>query len=148
VAVANRNPRPNANPGNPGVAPAPPPPPPPQTASNSFEEEIKRSVGKPPPAAAGADPGAGSTAQFDRGAAAAALGAVNVQACKKGDGPTGSGHVSITFSPSGAVSNVVADQPPFQGTAVGGCVAAKFRTARVPAFGGAAQKVGKSFSIN
>jgi predicted Zn finger-like uncharacterized protein len=153
VAVANvgrPNNRPNPNTNNPGVgAPPPPPPPPQQTASNSFEDEMKKSLGKAPPAATGGgETGGGSSAQFDRGAAAAALGAVNVQACKKGDGPTGSGHVSITFSPNGSVSNVVADQPPYQGTAVGGCVAAKFRSARVPAFGGAAQKVGKSFSIN
>jgi predicted Zn finger-like uncharacterized protein len=145
--------RTNANPGNasPGVG-APPPPPPatekPSQQPSSFEDAIKKSVAAAPaPAPAGND-NSGSSAQFDRGAAAAALGAVNVQSCKKPDGPTGSGHVSITFAPNGSVSNVVADQPPYQGTAVGGCVAAKFRTARVPAFGGGAQRVGKSFSLN
>ena len=56
--------------------------------------------------------------------------------------------MSITFAPNGSVSNVTADQPPFAGTAVGGCVAAKFRAARVPAFSGGSVKVGKSFSIN
>ncbi len=153
VAVARNNtPRP-PSPGNGGgnsLAAPPPPPPPPATHQDSFEKAISDSVGKPPPAAAGGggDTSGGGSAPFDRGAAAAALGAVNVQACKKGDGPTGQGHVSITFMPNGSVGKVEADQPPYQGTGVGGCVAAKFRSARVPAFGGSAQKVGKSFSIN
>ena len=90
----------------------------------------------------------GSTAPFDRGAAAAALGAVNVASCKKSDGPTGSGHVSITFGSNGQVQTAVVDSPPFEGTSVGGCVAGKFRAAHVPGFSGGAQRVGKSFTIN
>jgi hypothetical protein len=89
-----------------------------------------------------------ASAPFDRGAAAAALGSVNVASCKKPDGPTGSGHVSVTFSPDGSVQSAVVDQPPFAGTAVGGCVASKFRGARIPAFSGSTVKVGKSFVIN
>jgi hypothetical protein len=89
-----------------------------------------------------------ASAPFDRGAAAASLGAVKVASCKKPDGPTGSGHVSVTFSPDGSVQSAVVDQPPFAGTPVGGCVAGKFRGARVPAFGGGNVKVGKSFVIN
>ncbi len=90
----------------------------------------------------------GGTAPFDRGAAAAALGAVNVASCKKSDGPTGSGHVSITFGSNGQVQTAVVDSPPFEGTSVGGCVAGKFRAAHVPSFSGGAQRVGKSFTIN
>ncbi|MCL2724358.1 MAG: zinc-ribbon domain-containing protein [Polyangiaceae bacterium] len=89
-----------------------------------------------------------TTAPFNRGAAAAALGNVNVQACKKPDGPTGSGHVIVTFNPDGTVGTAVVDGGPFPGTAVGGCVAGKFRSAHVPAFAGGPQPVGKSFSIN
>jgi hypothetical protein len=85
---------------------------------------------------------------FDRGAAAGALGSVNVASCKKPDGPTGSGHVSVTFGGDGSVVSAVVDQPPFAGTAVGGCVAGKFRGARVPSFSGGNVKVGKSFTIN
>ena len=99
------------------------------------------------PAAAPAAAG-GSTDPFDRGAAAGALGAVDVSGCKKGDGPTGPGHVSITFGPSGSVSTAIVDQPPYAGTSVGGCVAGKFRGARVPPFAGGPTKVGKSFVIN
>jgi hypothetical protein len=112
----------------------------------SLAEALDQSVGGPktapaPAAAADAPP-------FDRGAAAAALSAVNVQSCKKADGPTGPGHVKVTFAPNGTVSSAVADTPPYQGTPVGGCVAAKFRGAKIPAFSGSAQGVGKSFTIN
>jgi predicted Zn finger-like uncharacterized protein len=115
--------------------------------SSSLDDMMKKAAGNtggpsaPPPSSA-------STAQFDRGAAAGALGAVNVASCKKGDGPTGAGHVSVTFAPDGSVATAVVDQPPFAGTAVGGCVAGKFRGARVPPFAGGSVKVGKSFVIN
>jgi hypothetical protein len=95
----------------------------------------------PPPAAPYA------TAPFDRGAAAASLGAVYVHPCKRPDGPTGSGHVTVTFSPDGSVQSAVVDQPPFAGTAVGACVAGRFRGARVPAFCCCNVTVGKSFVI-
>jgi hypothetical protein len=116
------------------------------SGAGSLADAIAQSAsgGAPAPAAAPA----AATAPFDRGAAAAALGAVNVSSCKKSDGPTGSGHVSVTFSPDGSVSTAVVDQPPFAGTAVGGCVAGKYRGARVPAFSGGNVKVGKSFMIN
>jgi predicted Zn finger-like uncharacterized protein len=91
-----------------------------------------------------------SAAPFDRGAAGAAMSgaAAAAQSCKKPDGPTGGGHVKVTFAPNGSVSSAVADAPPFAGTAVGGCVAAKFRAIHIPAFAGSAQGVGKSFTIN
>jgi hypothetical protein len=93
---------------------------------------------------------AASNAEFDRGAAAAALGNIanSVGSCKKPGGPTGDGHVQITFSPDGSVRSAIVDQPPFAGTAVGGCVAGKFRGAHVPAFSGGPIPVGKRFSIN
>jgi hypothetical protein len=92
--------------------------------------------------------GGGSTAPFDRGAAQGALGGVNVQSCKKPDGPTGSGHVKITFGPDGSVSSAVVDSGPYPGTPVGGCIAGKFRGAHVPPFSGGPVSVGKSFTIN
>ena len=114
--------------------------------AKSLADALKASAGggdsTPAPAAQS------SAAPFDRGAAAAALGSVSVGGCKKSDGPTGSGHVSITFAPSGNVQSAVVDQPPFAGTAVGGCVAGKFRGAHIPAFSGAAVHVGKSFTID
>ena len=139
-----------ANPGQPAAKPADPPAkPPPATPAQpgDFNGALAAAAGKPantpPPAAAPA-----STQPFDRGAAAASLGSVNVQSCKKPDGPTGSGHVTVTFSPDGSVASAVVDSGPFPGTAVGGCIAGKYRGARVPAFSGAPVRVGKSFSIN
>jgi predicted Zn finger-like uncharacterized protein len=120
----------------------------PQSAPpSSLDAMMKKAAGDPtgpstpPPSSAGSAP-------FDRGAAAGALGAVNVASCKRPDGPTGPGHVAVTFAPDGSVATAQVDQPPFAGTAVGGCVAGKFRGARVPAFSGGSVKVGKSFVIN
>ncbi|MDF2695756.1 MAG: virulence associated protein [Labilithrix sp.] len=107
---------------------------------------LSEAAGKKPDAPASG--GGGSTAPFDRGAAAAALGAVNVQSCKKADGPTGSGHVTVTFAPDGSVRSADIDGGPFPGTAVGGCIAGKYRGAHVPPFGGANVRVGKSFTLN
>lgn len=90
---------------------------------------------------------AGGGAPFDRGAAASALGAVSVQSCKRPDGPTGSGHVKVTFAPDGSASAATVNGP-FAGTDVGTCIEAKYRSARVPAFNGTPTNVGKSFTIN
>ena len=108
---------------------------------------LAEAAGKKPEAPSGGG-GSTSTAPFDRGAAAAALGSVNVQSCKKPDGPTGSGHVTVTFAPDGSVQSAVIDSGPFPGTPVGGCIAGKYRGAHVPAFGGAPVRVGKSFTVN
>jgi hypothetical protein len=135
-----------------GSAPTPPPAAAPEQPKapaqpKDLSAALGEAVGKKPdaPSAGG---GGGSTAPFDRGAAAAALGGVNVQSCKKGDGPTGAGHVTVTFSPDGSVQSAVIDSGPFPGTPVGGCIAGKYRGAHVPAFGGAAVRVGKSFTLN
>lgn len=126
----------------PTPAPAPAPPPPPKDLGAALQEAAGQKP-KPAPAAA-----AGTDAPFDRGAAAAALGGVNVQSCKKPDGPTGTGRVKVTFAPSGSVQTAVIDGAPFEGTPVGSCVAGKFRGARIPAFAGSAVTAGKSFTIN
>ena len=113
-----------------------------------FGSALAAAAGKPATEAPKDTGGGGSTAPFDRGAAQGALGGVNVQSCKKPDGPTGSGHVKITFAPNGSVSSAVVDSGPFPGTPVGGCIAGKFRGAHVPPFGGGPVSVGKSFTIN
>lgn len=119
---------------------SPPPP-------SDFNGALAAAAGKPsaPPSP---PPASGSTAPFDRGAASASLGSVNVQSCKKPDGPTGTGHVTVTFAPDGSVQSAVVDGGPYPGTAVGGCIAGKYRGARVPAFSGAPVRVGKTFAIN
>jgi predicted Zn finger-like uncharacterized protein len=99
----------------------------------------------PAPAAGGGD---GPT--FDRAAAISALSAAAsaAQSCKRADGPTGSGRIAVTFAPSGNATTANVEGPPFAGTPVGGCVAARFRGTRVPPFGGASVTVRKTFFIN
>jgi hypothetical protein len=102
----------------------------------------------PPPAAPA--PAATADQPFNMGEAKAKLGAIasSVQACKKGDGPTGSGRVVVTFAPSGAAQSAVVSGPPFEGTPTGACVSGRFRGAHVPSFTGSPFSVSKSFSIN
>jgi hypothetical protein len=85
---------------------------------------------------------------FDTAAAKTALGsaAANAGSCKTPDGPTGSGKVSVTFMPSGRATNTQVSGD-LAGTAVGGCVARLFRSAKVPAFSGEAVTVTKSFAV-
>ncbi|MBX3227291.1 MAG: hypothetical protein KIT84_34855 [Labilithrix sp.] len=92
-------------------------------------------------------PVAAPKAEFDRGAAAAALAAVDLSACSGFDGPDGTGHVTVTFVSDGTAASAVVDGGPFVATPRGGCAAAKFRAVVVPAFTGPPVRVGKSFSI-
>jgi hypothetical protein len=87
---------------------------------------------------------------FDKGAAVAALNSASggAVACKRPDGPTGTGRVTVTFAPSGRATNAVVSGGSFPGTSVGGCVASVFRRARVPAFTGDPVTVSKSFTIS
>jgi predicted Zn finger-like uncharacterized protein len=87
---------------------------------------------------------------FDVGAAKAALAAAaaNAAGCGSASGPKGSGKVQVTFAPSGRVTSANVVSGPFGGTSVGGCVASKFRAARVPAFSGSPQTVAKGFTVN
>ena len=100
----------------------------------------------PPPAAQVVPPDQRSP--LNRGAALAALGsaASAATACKRPDGPSGSGSASVTFSPEGPVKSVTVS-PPFAGTAVGQCVVSAFRNAHVPAFSGSSITLPKSFQI-
>jgi hypothetical protein len=103
-----------------------------------------------PPAPNALAPRGPDNAPFDRGAAAASLGAVaeSVAACKQLGGPTGEGHVSVTFRRNGTVRSAVVDTPPYARTGVGGCITMKFRAARVPPYAGERVTVGKRFVIN
>ncbi|HEY1957091.1 MAG TPA: zinc-ribbon domain-containing protein [Polyangiaceae bacterium] len=85
-------------------------------------------------------------AAFDAAAARRALASVDLGTCKTSGGPSGSGHARITFSPDGSVASASVD-PPYAGTAAGGCVAARYRSVRVPAFSDGPLTVGKSFLL-
>jgi hypothetical protein len=86
---------------------------------------------------------------FSKSAAIASLGAAAAQAaaCKKPDGPSGTGRATVTFAPSGRVTSANVSGGGFGGTATGGCVASIFRRARVPPFSGGSVTVSKSFTI-
>jgi predicted Zn finger-like uncharacterized protein len=123
-------------------AAAPPPaglPPPPAAAPAA------PAAAAPAPAA----PAAGGSGDFDRAAALSALSAAATaaQSCKKPDGPTGSGRVAVTFANNGTATTANVEGPPFAGTPVGGCVAARFRSVHIPPFGGSTITVRKTFII-
>ena len=82
---------------------------------------------------------------FDRDAAAAALAGVDLGKCHVTNAPRGEGHVTLTFATSGSVTTAVVDRGPAVGTPVGRCIAAKYKTVKVPAFHGAPVQVGKAF---
>jgi len=110
-------------------------------AERPAEKPTEKPTEKPAETASSAPP-------FDTAAAKVALGAAagNAGSCKTADGPTGGGKVSVTFMPSGRATNTQVSGD-LAGTAVGGCVARLFRTAKVPAFSGDPVTVSKSFSI-
>lgn len=117
----------------------------PSSAEDQLAEE--EPYGSPPLPGANVSPFSGTCPPFDRGAAAQALGSINVSSCKRAGGPDGNGHVKITYATSGQVQAAVIDGGPFPGTPVGGCIASLFRNAAVPPFCGASVTVGKSFTL-
>ncbi|HVR18351.1 MAG TPA: protein kinase [Polyangiaceae bacterium] len=93
-------------------------------------------------------PPPGERSAFNRGAATSVLAnaARRAQSCKSGDGPSGPGRATITFSPDGPASNVSVSAP-FAGTSVGACVATAYRSAQVPPFTGSSVTLPHSFRI-
>ena len=67
--------------------------------------------------------------------------------CRQVGDPSGTAIVSVTFAPSGRVTTATISAPPFMGTATGGCVATRMRSARIPAFSGTFVTLSKSVSI-
>jgi hypothetical protein len=100
---------------------------------------------KPAPPSPSPEPGG---AAFDRSAASSSLSSVSLLPCKQTKGPSGDGHVVVTFAPSGEPQDVVVDRDPFKGTAVGRCIAGQYKRARVPKFSGPAVSVGKTFHMD
>lgn len=106
--------------------------------------QMRLSVGAP----CGGSPNVATTSTappLDRAAATRALG-VSVASCKREDGPTGPGHVKVTFQPNGSASAVEVE-PPYAGTQVGACVAQRFRSVTIPAFAGGPLTLGKAFNV-
>ncbi|HZF47443.1 MAG TPA: hypothetical protein VE093_02275 [Polyangiaceae bacterium] len=93
-------------------------------------------------------PPAPSGNEFDRSAASSAMSAAASKAMGcKGEGPSGTASVSVTFAPSGRVTSAKVDGGPFSGTPTGGCIATAFRGVTVPPFDGSPVTVRKTVSI-
>jgi hypothetical protein len=108
----------------------------------------------PAPAAAKTPTGKAAAADtegpaFDTAAAKASLEAAAgaAAACRKGDDPTGTAVVLVTFAPSGRVTSATVNGKPFAGTPTGGCIASAMRRATVPPFAGQAITVSKRVAI-
>jgi hypothetical protein len=111
------------------------PPPPAEAAAVSAEPEP---VAEPP----------APTEPFNKTAASAALDGAAAEAagCRKPGDPSGIASVVVTFAPSGRVTTATVSGL-FAGTPTGGCVAAKLRAARIPAFAGDHTTVSKTVVI-
>jgi hypothetical protein len=85
---------------------------------------------------------------FDRSAATAAVaGAANmVGMCYRPGGEHGKSQVAVTFGATGRVLSVRVGAP-FTGTAVGGCVASRFKNLKVSPFSGSAQTVTRGIKV-
>jgi hypothetical protein len=109
-------------------------------AAEAASKPAEPAAAEPPPAQHG---------PFQPEAAKAALNEAAAQAavCRKGDDPSGSATVIITFAPSGRVTSATLNGPPFAGTATGGCIASTMRRARVPPFDGDKITVSKTIYV-
>jgi hypothetical protein len=86
---------------------------------------------------------------FDEGAAFGALGDATVLAksCRREGDPAGTAHVTVTFAPSGRTTRSLVAGWPYAGTELGGCIAQRFRAAKVPEFSGGPVTVHRSVVI-
>jgi hypothetical protein len=83
---------------------------------------------------------------FDDSVARARVNAISLQQCSMQEGPFGSGNATVTFDPSGGVSNVALATPFSMGRA-GACVRRALMTARVAPFAGSVRMVTRNFVI-
>jgi len=86
---------------------------------------------------------------FDASAANVALNQATIQAssCRTESSPSGMARIAVTFAPSGRATSATISGPPFAGTEVGGCIAARFRSATVPPFSGEHVTVMKTVNV-
>jgi hypothetical protein len=88
-----------------------------------------------------------TSTDFDRGEAAAKLGAVNVNTCLVAGELDGAGRIWLTFAQDGRPIRTELE-PPYAGTATGACIEEKFRNVRVRAFArGGSVRVSKAFTL-
>ena len=75
---------------------------------------------------------------FDAMGARTMLHSIDVSACRARELPRGHGHAIVTFAPSGAVTEILIDEPAGLSPRAVACLAESYRTANVRAFSGAA----------
>jgi hypothetical protein len=83
---------------------------------------------------------------FDQTKATAALAAVDVKLCAPA-GYHGSGHIKVTFDPSGVVTKTEIDSPATIAKPASACITKSFAAARIPVFDCSAVTVGKNFAV-
>lgn len=87
------------------------------------------------------------TKPFDRRAAEAALGKIDVRTCRRDGGPLGRGSVTVFFEESGYVE-LIHITSPFEGTPVGECVADRiYALTRIAPFVGDGEMLVRTFDI-
>jgi hypothetical protein len=86
---------------------------------------------------------------FNQKAARAAIdrAAARAKHCRESGDPAGSASTSITFAPSGKVSDVTVTTARYANTKVGRCIVARLSEARVPEFTGNPVTLKKSVSL-
>lgn len=116
-----------------------------ERGTSSGAETGAEASGSAESAVAGDEPPA-EPPPFDKSAAGTALNEATAHAtqCRSSSDPSGTALVVVTFAPSGRVTSATISGPPFAGTPVGGCIAGRFRGARVPAFTGEMVTVSKT----
>jgi hypothetical protein len=114
-------------------------------ADTSLATDTKTTPGAMPTSGFLPDPEPETDVPFDRRAALMALDAAGqrAQACKPPD-TLGAMRVAVTFAPTGKVTTAVVEGPPFAGTRVGGCIAARLRDAAIAPFTGSPVTVHRS----
>jgi hypothetical protein len=83
---------------------------------------------------------------FDGAAALAALGVVDLQACKKPNEFAGEGSATVMFDNAGNVASIVLGKG-YGGTPVGGCIIARLRPVKVKAYKGPVASVDFAFTL-
>jgi hypothetical protein len=101
---------------------------------------------EPPPPFVAPEPPPPPGPDFSKEAAQSALedAAALAATCRQDDTTAGAVRVAVTFVPSGQATVAVVESGVVRGTPVGSCVAAKFRTAKVPPFSGTKVTVHKT----
>jgi len=112
----------------------------------SLAEETPAETPPPPPVFEAPQPPPPPGPEFSREAAQSALedAAALAATCRQDDTTAGAVRVAVTFVPTGQATVAVVESGVVRGTPVGSCVAAKFRTAKVPPFSGTKVTVHKT----